>query len=363
MQNTHQSVFGRALTTELPPARRSLQLTQREVGEYSLLQALDAFTSLRSTRRFELETSEALAESYGIPPPERSGRLFIPAQIFRTAAARALTQHPGGSGGYLTPTDTGPFIDIIRPLTVPGRLNAQTLPNLQGDVVFPVESAGMSAQWQSGDGSATTHTDPALGSISLAPRVAVAAVTLSRTLIKLSPQAAEQAARTMVVGALRDALSRAALAGTGGSQPLGLMNAAPVASFNGAALNHAGFLAEVEGLLAAGADDVAVVAAPDVALALAKRQAFDASRPMWEGSLGEGNVLGHRAIGTAHLAAGTMLIGDFRELLLASWAGDVEILVDPYTGFNSGSVTFRAAMTCDVAAMRPAAFRKTASFS
>jgi HK97 family phage major capsid protein len=110
--------------------------------------------------------------------------------------------------------------------------------------------------------------------------------------------------------------------------------------------------------LAAGS---AYVTTPAVAAILSAKQRFSSTdTPLWEGNLLDGRVIGFRAMSSQQMASGTMLFGDFSQVILGEW-GVLELMVNPYSDFTRGLTGIRAWYTCDVAVRHPGAFSYSAS--
>jgi Phage capsid family len=84
--------------------------------------------------------------------------------------------------------------------------------------------------------------------------------------------------------------------------------------------------------------------------------------PCWEGNMLEGRMAGFRAMSSNQMPAGTMLFGDFAQMIIAEW-GVLEIDVNPYANFQAGIVGVRALATIDIGIRHQLAFSKAVSIT
>ncbi len=92
----------------------------------------------------------------------------------------------------------------------------------------------------------------------------------------------------------------------------------------------------------------AYVTTPTVAgFLMAKSRFTNSDTPIWGGNILDGALVGARAMSTLQVGSGTMLAGDFSQVVVGEW-GVLEIEANPYAQFQSGIVGVRALYTCDV---------------
>jgi HK97 family phage major capsid protein len=225
----------------------------------------------------------------------------------------------------------------------------------------PKGSSGATAYWLSDENTVITETQPTLGSVAAAPKTVAAFCQLSHQLLTQAANA-EQVVRAELRRATGAALDAAIFAGAGNSgQPLGIVGTSNVGTFTGTSLNQAAARnAQADLAVAKAITDpakVAYVAPPATAETLSTRQRFTGSdRALWEGSLWDGTLEGVRAITSASMPAGTVILGDWSSVNLIEWAGGLVLEVDPFSAFNTGLVSVRLLLDCDVLVLRPAAF-------
>ena len=103
--------------------------------------------------------------------------------------------------------------------------------------------------------------------------------------------------------------------------------------------------------------------AATVAALLATRQRFASTdTPIWTGNILDGQVAGFPAHTSTLIPAGTMLFGDFSEVVQAEW-GVLEIDVNPYANFQAGTIGIRAFSYVDVGVRTAGAFSAASSIT
>ena len=78
--------------------------------------------------------------------------------------------------------------------------------------------------------------------------------------------------------------------------------------------------------------------------------------------MADGNMAGCTALTTAALTAGTMIFGDWSQLVIGEW-GVLELAVNPFANFQSGIVGVRAIQTCDIGVRQAGAFSRAVSIT
>jgi hypothetical protein len=86
------------------------------------------------------------------------------------------------------------------------------------------------------------------------------------------------------------------------------------------------------------------------------RQRFSSTdTPLWEGNLWNGQMAGFPAMSSNQMASGTMLFGDWSQVVVGEW-GVLEVEVNPYANFQAGIIGIRALVSMDVGLRYAAAF-------
>jgi len=96
------------------------------------------------------------------------------------------------------------------------------------------------------------------------------------------------------------------------------------------------------------------------ALAMARARFSSTDTPLWVGNIWDGTMAGFRAMASNQMSSGTMLFGDWSEVILAEW-GVLEVEANPFANFQAGITGIRAFYTVDVGVRHGAAFSYAAS--
>lgn len=314
---------------------------------------------------FEREISNEVAR--------RSGRKFeglaVPDQVFMQEKRTLLV---GSSAADLVPNvhRADMFIDRLRNALVTARLGATYLDGLVGSPIdIPRQTGSSVAQWVAEDGS-LTETDPSFDDVNLTPKTVGAMTSYSRrTLLNASPSI-EQIIRNDLASVIAHAVDEKALIGTGASNtPTGILSQSGV---NDMAQDGTPTWDDVLAFIAAIEGDNALdgslgwVMNPYVKKKLrgiAKVASTDSVMLMESPTELGGypalvtNALSGSAPGVSPAVGGTIIFGDWSQLLIASWTG-VDILLNPYetTAYAKGRVMVRAMKDVDVAVRHPESF-------
>jgi HK97 family phage major capsid protein len=288
-------------------------------------------------------------------------KIPIPLGYLGAAAHRDLTAGGADSaGGYLV---TEQVRELAYPLSGSGvgRAGATFVLNATRDQKIPALAATPNFEWLANESAALTpDTAITLSAVSTAPKVGGIPVIVSRQLQKQTNIATIINQLLTQVG--NDALDIAALNGSGASgQPLGLLVNTDVPSVSGATMNILG-LAQMEELAVQnGADDTNLtwVAATNTRRILRQREISTGSGSIWP----DNTLLGHRALVSPKMPSASLLVGDFANLTIILFGPGLEVLVDPYSAFKTGQITFQLRMSIGVLCAYPASFRKATSIT
>ncbi len=265
--------------------------------------------------------------------------------------SRTLTTAAGASGGYAAGASLMPMHDALRGDSAILAAGAKAYDGLVDAVLVPRLAGTPTMNWVA-EAAAGTEAAPTLGSVSATPRTLVGIIPVSVQLLRMS--SAESVLRDMLRRGAAQALDAAAVAGTGGAQPLGIINTPDVGTASGTGLSYAGIWAQVEALLTAGAmaGELFALAGPTAGRILATR----------ERAAGSGYILDGGRIGnvpctvTPSVPASTLVLGVASQLAVCSWGRGLEIRASQSTGFNTASVDVRVKADLDIAVLDPSAF-------
>lgn len=306
----------------------------------------------------------------------RSGRTFqgiaVPDQVLRLEQRTLLA---GSSAADLVPTVHADdrFIERLRSAVVVERLGATVIDSLVGNVDIPRQTASSSAQWVGEDGS-LTETDAAFDDVSLTPKTVGAMTSYSRrTLLNTAP-GIEPIVRNDLTAVLAGAIDLKAMTGDGSSNtPTGVTHVAGVHEISASGgLTWAKvleFIAEIEHA------DAAIGTLGWVFNTWVSKKLRSTTKLVSDGSAGfimdvPGALAGYPAALTSALpgipdngasppapVAGTMIFGDWSQLLIGRWSG-IDLLLNPYesTAYAKGRVLVRAMQDIDIQVRHPESF-------
>lgn len=339
-------------------------MTGKETQRYSVLRALRALVDKDWTKAgFERECHEAILKRAGLEEAPNNG-FYVPYEVQK----RDLTAGTPANGGYLVATDNrgDNFIELLRNRTLLAQLGAIMLPDLVGNVTIPKQTAGGTAYWLTNEATAITESQQTIGQLALSPKNVGAYTEISRQLMMQSSPAADSMVLSDLAKVIAVAVDLAGFEGSGASgQPTGIANTAGIGSVSGTSLAWAGvleFQTDVAGANALAAN-CAYVTTPSVAALLAQRARFsNTDTPLWEGNILDGKMGGFRAASTMQLTAGSMIFGDFSQVVIGGW-GMLELALNPYANFQAAITGVRAIQTVDVGVRIAGAFSRATSIT
>lgn len=357
-----------------PQSPAHLGLTKKEVGEYSIFRALNAVREKNwSKAGFELEAHRAISGKLGRTVADTN--FFIPLDVQMRAfdarevaeiQRRDLTVATASAGGYLVATENMSFIELLRNRSVCMSMGARRLTGLQGNITIPKQTGAATAVWLANEASTATESGLTFGQLAFTPKTVSGYVEVSRLLSIQSSPAAEALVMDDLAKVVGLAGDSAGLAGTGASgQPTGVTNTAGIGAVAGASLAYAGIIEFQTDVASSNVmpSRGGFVTTPIVAGLLMARQRFASTdTPLWDGNVWNGTVSGFPGMSSNQMAAGTMLFGDWSELVFAEW-GVLEIEVNPYANFQAGISGVRAMYTMDVGVRYPGAFSLASSIT
>lgn len=366
-------------------------MSKKEVKQYSFLKAINALANrgnatVQQAAGLEIEASKAYEQKTGkaaqglwVPPDALLGQRdysFDPNAV--KPFQRDLVAGTDSAGGYLVATNllAANFIDLLRNRMVVMAAGATILRDLQGNVSIPKQTGGATAYWVAESG-APTESQQTVGQVQLIPKTVGAYTDMSRQLIIQSSIDVENFVRMDLTRVLALAMDLAALHGSGSSnQPLGLAGTSGIGAVaggtNGAAPDWADVV-KLETEVAQDNADIGSLAYITNAKVRGKlkttEKASSTAQFVWENSQvpGVGQLNGYPALvsnqvssaltkGSSSGVCSAIFFGNWADLIIGLWSG-IDLLVDPYTGSNTGTVRVTAFQDGDIG------FRHAQSFS
>ena len=281
----------------------------------------------------------------------------------RAPELRTLTTGKQGTapnGAPLVPLVQRPdlFVDTLRNALVVERSGATVITDLVGDLaiarrpVQPVQPAFVL------ENTPLPLVDQSFDQLKMTPKTAGCVTELSRNMVLQSSPSAEALARDDMAKALAELIDRAALLGDGtGANPLGVIPQATTATYPKAgAPTWDSVLGALDSLEGANVTPSGWIIGPGVRRKLMQtpRNAAAALDFIMED---QNTLAGTGVLQTGILPAGTLLLGDFAQLIVGYWSA-IEIVVNEFAqdAFMKGNVLVRSIVTVDVQVRRPRAF-------
>jgi HK97 family phage major capsid protein len=353
-----------------PQESSRLGLSAKEAQRFSLFRAIQATDRKDWTQAgFELECTREIAKRLGRNNVEPN-RFFVPMEVQERkvpmAGRRDLTVGTTTAGGFLVETQNQSFIEVLRNRTVATRMGARVLSGLDGNVTVPRQTGAATAVWMANEASTLTESQQTFAQLALSPKTVGAYTEVSRQLMLQSSPAAEGIVTSDLAAVCAIAYDLAVLSGSGASgQPTGITNTAGIGSVSGTSIAYAGILEFQTDVAGANVMPAAggYVTTPTVAALLMGRVKFSSTAsPLWEGNVWDGTMSGFPAMTSLQMAAGTMLFGDWSQVLIGEW-GTLEIEVNPYANFQSAITGIRAIVSMDCGLRYAGAFSLASSIT
>lgn len=381
---------GRVLTDIVPTGAdlvkppSDLDLTKREVKAFSFARAIKGAEKGKWDEHgagFERECSNEIAKRLGkasrgfYVPYDIQHRNLTPLNISKrellAMAKRDLLAGTDSLGGYLVGTDHlgGSFIDLLHNKTLVRQAGAMVLSGLRGNVAIPKISAGASGAWVA-ENTATTETNQTFASVTLAIKTVTAWTDMSRTLQLQSDPVVDRVVTNDLAGALARSIDLAALHGTGANdQPTGIAATSGIGSVAGGTNGLApawSHVVDLETAVAQDNADLGALAYMTNAKVRGKLKQVDkasgAAQFVWDGNgmngyqgLVTNQVSSTLTKGSSSGICSAIFFGNWNDLMIGEW-GNLDILVDPYTGGSAGTLRIIVFQDVDVAVRHAESF-------
>lgn len=341
-------------------------MTESDVKRYSIARALRACTdkSWPKIAPFEAEVSDQIRQRMGKTASEYS--FFVPMEVQMASGMgrqqRDMVVATSTLGGYLVGTVVQGFIDLLRNRSVLMRMGATVMPGLTGSVSIPKLTGAATAYWFASEAGTATESTPTFGQLALTPKTVGGYVEVSRQLLLQTAYNADAIINADLARVVGLAVDAAGIAGPGtAGQPTGITGVTGVGTANPGTttnLSYADMIRFQTVVAAANAfmPGFGYVTTPTVAGALMGKPRFtNSDTPIWQGNILDGQVVGANAMTSLQVGSGTVLAGDFSQVVIGEW-GVLEIEANPYAQFQSGIVGIRALYTVDIGVRYGAAF-------
>jgi len=288
------------------------------------------------------------------------GALAVKALIEQSAAIKNVNSTTFTSGGALVGTNllTGSMIELLRNKPLIAQMGARTMTGLVGNVAIPRLNGGATAYWVNEQGSITA-SDQAFGQLGLTPKKLAGRTGYTKELISQTDLSVESIVRDDLTTVLSIAKDLAAINGTGGAQPLGLLNTSGIGSVTFGTTATRLKAIEFQSDLATGnasRGTLAYLTTPAVAakwMGIAEVANFP--KWLWDGTVDQGTVVGRPAYSTNQVPSNKVIYGNWQDLILADWAG-MDVVVNPYTQDQTGVITITIFLLTDTGVRQVVSF-------
>ena len=372
INRSHQPA--QAMTTSVPTISTGWQHSDeytRESEQFSIVRAIQASASGDwSAAGREREVSQELALRAG----RQTTGFFVP-EVGGWEGRRDYVKGTATAGGNLVATEllADSFIDALRARLAVAELGATMLPGLVGDVAIPRRTASATSYWVT-EGADITESTGAFDQVSMNPKVVGCFSKFSHLMKLQSTPEIENLIRQDFVAKIAETIDLAAINGSGSSgQPTGILQTTGIGSVAGGSNGLAPTLDHLLDLKKAVAIDNADVSTcgyltnSRVEAALSQLKDGNAAYHLnpYGSEVGRQQIASRRLVVSnnvpSDLTKGTgtglsaVIYGNFSDLLIGMW-GTLEVLTDPYTQFQSGTVQVRAMQALDIAVRHPESF-------
>lgn len=287
-----------------------------------------------------------------------------------TNNVKAMGLVPDSTGGFAVPTEitTNDIIPLLYAQSVLAQLGARTLTGLTAaPLVMPKVSGGTTAYWLS-EAASITDSQLTLEQISMTPKT-LATITPYSELLNVLQPAIESMIREDQAAQMALKLDLAGISGTGGGQPLGLVNWVGVGTESGA--GSAPTYDKLQNMIADVENANALLGNLGWALSVLTKtrikQAKDetggtdnksniqplGNREMWNEQAK--TICGYKQAATTQLGTNDLIFGNWSDLLIGQWGG-MMVDVSNQVGFRTAQKHLRTLAFFDTAVRRPASF-------
>ena len=375
-----QSMLLDRMNARVIPQHGEIGMTEEEKKEFSITRLINAIANPRdnSAQRaaaFEFDCSNAALQT------ERralrgGAQATIPYDVLAYGyGKRDLLAGTGTLGGNTVGTDLqgGNFIDLYKARTYVVQAGATVLSGLNGFVAIPSLATSATAYWVA-EGTAPTEGAMNFGQVTLSPKTVGAWVDFSRKLMLQSSIDVEAFVRRELASQLAVETDRVAINGAGtGAEPAGILASTSVgtttAGANGLAPTWQNMV-DLESLVANQNADIGSLAYFTNTKVRGKLKTVLKSTSAVAGFIWDNTdmpINGYRAFvtnnvpwnltkGTSTAVCSAALFGNWQDVLVGQWGGGVDLLVDPYTASNTGTVRVVALADMDIAIRRVGSF-------
>lgn len=355
LDSFRKMVMEEVLQTKPIQASPDIGMDNKEKKRYSLLRAINCLANNKPVDGLEGEASKAAAKLYKREEPAAGFTVPHDMSAFadkETTAAlmrvspgfrqRALQASAFTGAGAFVQTDVlgGSLIELLRNKTLLNQLGTINMTGLQGNIAIPKQTAAATGYWLDEAGT-VTRTQQTVSQLGLTPKRLSAGTAYTKQFLAQSSIDPEAFVRDDLMKVLAIAKDLAGIAGTGGAQPLGIINTPNVntVTFSGAATLAKVLQFETE-IMSDNADIGSMNWLTNITVRNKWKQIaqLGSTFPIFlcspdnKANNYDMNVTNQFPTSTTapFSVANQVIFGSFNQAIMADWAG-MDVVVDPYT--------------------------------
>lgn len=249
-------------------------------------------------------------------------------------------------------TDKLNILEPLRANMVLAKAGATYMTGLVGDISIPVYS-GSNVAWK-GEVVAADNGEGAFSEVILQPKRLTAFIDVSKQFLLQDSNDAEEMLKRDLIAAIGEKLEATILGDAAGdtTKPAGL--------FNGVTADTAAFkfdsVVDMEATLEeANVNDYCYIVSPS-AKSIARKTSKDTGSGQFV--MQDGEIEGRKVYVSSNVAKKGVVVGDFRDMVIANWGNAIDLVVDPYTKASEGMVRLVVNSYWDAKPRRSEAFVK-----
>lgn len=350
-------------TPAAAPLGGDLKTEQKIVREYSLSKFVKNLVRGGDVG-FEREVSQQLVAQYG--QHGRGQGIIVPYTVLAKQRATSLSE--SGTSSYTVSTDlmAGEFIDVLRPYSILPSLGVRVMSGLTGNVAIPKQTAAGAGYWVAEEVD-VTRLAPTVGQVSLSPKTVGAACDVSHLLKMQSTPSADDIIRNDIMKSIATKIESAVFATGGAGSPTVITATSGInnPTVTGGTPTYAQILDFPGSILADGAQAAgqkwAISAAVWAKLAATYNDGTTKSYPVLDTVTQ--TIIGFPYLVSENVGTNAAFFGDWSQMILGSWGGGIEIIVDTATLSLAGGTRIVGLQMVDFALRHGQAFAYNTSVS
>lgn len=307
----------------------------------------------------EAEVSDELSRGREL----RQGAVCVPTELLlgnREHRDGQMVQN-NPYGGWLVPTQMGPYADRFRSRLMVEAMGATIVPGLTSNLDLPGMAQSGAVSWINNESQNATRTAASFNQISMGPRTVSGEYRMSRRLMQQTAGSIEQILRNDLGNLLATAVDAAAINGDGVIAPLGILQTPGVTKVTTEALfsdTTANLLGQIEGADAFGPTGFLT---NSTVMKVCRKTVDDDNHVIPLTELFHNQRVETSNNVPANIGAGSnksaLLYAAWQHLFIGYWSS-VQIVINPYHPdvASNGGALLHAFLDVDAAVRHPSAF-------